>query len=494
MREDSGTPDPPVALASTSGTLVDAEAAVALPPIALADQHAARPGVTLGPIAGRIAIGTLIGATFAIVAACSSGPSILVPRSNELFPNWEAGPLHWVIPRLITDPQTLGFVFSCVAIVMLVAYAAALAAVRSLTLRTIVIAVAVLHLILLLSPPMQLTDLFNYLGYARLGALHHLDPYTHTIRQEVFDPVYGFSSWHNLRSPYGPLFIAMTYPLALVSLPIAYWAVKLATVALAFAFVMLVGQIARQLGRDPRFPMAFVAFNPIFLIYAIGGFHNDFFMLVPMLGAVSLVLAHRYRTAGAVLMLAVAVKFTAVILLPFLLVAAHTRQRRVQVLIGAAVSAVPLIALDLILFGFSLPNLSQQSTLLTGFSLTNVFGLYVLGVGGTPLLLKIAAVCVVLVVVHQYYRNRDWIGGAGWSTLALIASLSWLMPWYVVWLLPLAALGKSVWLRRLAAALSVYLLFVFLPAVNTYTNNHNINLLQTPAGRASSSLQYKLGH
>jgi hypothetical protein len=183
-----------------------------------------------------------------------------------------------------------------------------------------------------------------------------------------------------------------------------------------------------------------------------------------------------------VLMLAVAVKFTAVILLPFLLVAAHTRQRRVQVLIGAAVSAVPLIALDLILFGFSLPNLSQQSTLLTGFSLTNVFGLYVLGVGGTPLLLKIAAVCVVLVVVHQYYRNRDWIGGAGWSTLALIASLSWLMPWYVVWLLPLAALGRSVWLRRLAAALSVYLLFVFLPAVNTYTNNHNINLLQTPAG------------
>jgi hypothetical protein len=493
MREDSGTPDPPVALASSSGTLVDAEAAVALPPLALGGERAARSGVTLGPLAGRIAIVMLIGATLAIVAAASSGPSILVPRSNQLFPNWEAGPLHWVIPRLITDPQTLGLVFSCVAIVMLVAYAAALAAVRSLTLRTIVIAIVVLHLVLLLSPPMQLTDLFNYLGYARLGALHHLNPYTHTIRREVFDPVYGFSSWHNLRSPYGPLFIALTYPLALVSLPLAYWAVKLATVALAFGFVMLVGQIARQLDRDPRFPMAFVAFNPIFLIYAIEGFHNDFFMLVPMLGAISLVLARRHRAAGAVLMLAVAVKFTAIILLPFLLVAARTRQRRIQVLVGAGLSAVPLIALDLALFGFSLPNLSQQSTLLTGFSLSNVFGL-LLGVGGTPALLKIAAVGVVLVVAHQFYRNRDWIGGAGWSTLALIASLSWLMPWYVVWLLPLAALSESVRLRRLAAALSVYLLFVFLPAVNTYTNDHNINLLNTPAGRASSSLQYKLGH
>jgi Glycosyltransferase family 87 len=494
MREDSGIPDPPVALASSSGTLAGPEATVALARVALPEERArSRTGVTLGPLAGRIAIGTLIGATFAIVAAASSGPSILVPRSNQMFPNWEAGPLHMVIPRLITDPQTLGLVFSCVLVVMLVAYAVALAAVPSLPLRTIVIAVVALHLILLLSPPMQLTDLFNYLGYARLGALHHLNPYTHTIRQELFDPVYGFSSWHNLRSPYGPLFIALTYPLALVSLPIAYWAVKLATVALALAFVALVGQIARQLGRDPRFPMVFVAFNPIFLIYAVEGFHNDFFMLVPMLGAISLVLARRDRAAGVVLMLAVAVKFTAILLLPFLLVAAHTRQRRVQLLIGVAAGAVPLIALELALFGFSLPNLSQQSTLLTGFSITNVFGL-LLGVGGTPALLKIAAVGVVLVVAHQFYRNHDWIGGAGWSTLALIASLSWLMPWYVVWLLPLAALGTSVRLRRLAVALTVYLLLVFLPVVNTYTNNHNINLLKTPAGRASSSLQYKLGH
>ena len=494
MREDSGSPDPPVALAPSSGTLAGGEATVALPRVALPEGRAARLGaVTLGPVAGRIALGVIIAATFAIVATASSGPSILVPRSNELFPNWEAGPLHLLIPRLITDPQTVGLMFSLVLVVMLVAYAAALAAVRSLTLRAIVITVVALHLILLLSPPMQLTDLFNYLGYARLGALHHLNPYTHTIRQELFDPVYGFSSWHNLRSPYGPLFIALTYPLALVSLPIAYWAVKLATVAMALALVALVGQIARQLGRDPRLPVVFVALNPIFLIYAVEGFHNDFFMLVPMLGAISLVLARRDRTAGAVLMLAIAVKFTAIILLPFLLVAAHTRRRRVALLVGAAISAVPLIALDLALFGFSLPNLSQQSTLLTGFSITNVFGL-LLGVGGTPFLLKLAAVGVVLVVAQQFYRNRDWIGAAGWSTLALIASLSWLMPWYVVWLLPVAALGTSVRLRRVTAALTVYLLLVFLPAVNTYTNDHNINLLHTHAGRASTSLQYKLGH
>jgi hypothetical protein len=387
--------------------------------VALAGEPAgASSRITLGPVAGRVAVGTLILATFVIVAAASSGPSILVPRSVQLFPNWEAGPLH-VIPRLITNPDTVGLIFSCLLVVMLVAYAAALAAVRSLSMRMIAVAVVALHLILVLSPPMQLTDLFNYVGYARLGALHHLNPYTHVIRQELFDPVYGFSSWHNLRSPYGPLFLALTYPLALVSLPIAYWAIKLATVALSLAFVALIWQIARQLGRDPRFPVAFVALNPVFLIYAVEGFHNDFFMLVPMLGAISL-------------------------------------------------------------------------ALLTDFSFPNLFGL-ILGVGGTPFLLKLAAVGVVLVVAYQYFRNSDWIAGAGWSTLALIASLSWLMPWYIVWLLPLAALATSIRLRRVAVALTVYAILVFVPTVNTYMNDHGINLLNTAAGRASTSLQYKLG-
>ena len=492
MREDPGTSEPAVALASSAVPVAGAEASVTLPRVALAGEPAgASSRITLGPVAGRVAVGTLILATFVIVAAASSGPSILVPRSVQLFPNWEAGPLH-VIPRLITNPDTVGLIFSCLLVVMLVAYAAALAAVRSLSMRMIAVAVVALHLILVLSPPMQLTDLFNYVGYARLGALHHLNPYTHVIRQELFDPVYGFSSWHNLRSPYGPLFLALTYPLALVSLPIAYWAIKLATVALSLAFVALIWQIARQLGRDPRFPVAFVALNPVFLIYAVEGFHNDFFMLVPMLGAISLALAHRDRAAGGVLMLAVAVKFTAILLLPFLLVAAHTRARRKQVLVGAAVSAVPLIALDLALFGFTFPNLSQQSTLLTDFSFPNLFGL-ILGVGGTPFLLKLAAVGVVLVVAYQYFRNSDWIAGAGWSTLALIASLSWLMPWYIVWLLPLAALATSIRLRRVAVALTVYAILVFVPTVNTYMNDHGINLLNTPAGRASTSLQYKLG-
>ena len=68
--------------------------------------------------------------------------------------------------------------------------------------RTIVISIVALHAILLLSPPLQLTDLFNYLGYARLGGLHHLNPYTHVIGGR--DPRSGLPV-HHLAPPAQPL-------------------------------------------------------------------------------------------------------------------------------------------------------------------------------------------------------------------------------------------------------------------------------------------------
>jgi alpha-1,6-mannosyltransferase len=379
-----------------------------------------------------------------------------------------------------------------VLIVMLMAYLVSLATVRSLSLRTIVVGIVVLHAILLMSPPLQLTDMFNYLGYARLGSLHGLNPYTHVIADEFHDPVYLMSTWHHLSSPYGQLFTAATYLLPLGSLAVSYWLVKVAVVLASLAFLALVWQCARLLGRDPRVVLAFVAFNPIYLVYGLGGFHNDFFMLVPSLGAVALLLAGRDRSAGAVLMLAVFVKFTAILLLPFLLVAVlPDRRRALQILVGAVAGAVPLVVLSVALFGLSLPNLQDQSTLLTWFSIPNVVGLLI-GTGGSPMLLRLFDVGVVIAVIVLLRRRGDWIANAGWATLALIASLAWLMPWYVIWLSPLAALSLSPWLRRAALALTVFLVVSFVPATQITMQAEGLNPLGTPAGHASSVLQKKL--
>ncbi len=495
MRQDSSSREASVALAS--GPVAGAgrpDSTVALPRVAPLGRRITlpRPRVALGPMPAYAALAALIACSFAVVMFSTAQQSTLVPKSSTAFPNWMAGPLHGVFGPLTNNTETLQLGFSFVLLGMLAAYLIVLAAVRSLSMRLLWGCVIFVLAIMLMSPPLQLTDVFNYLGYARLGGLHHLNPYTHVIGFESHDPVYRLSTWHNLTSPYGELFTALSYPLAWLPLPVAYWTLKAVTVLAALAFVWVVALCARRLGRDPRFAVAFVALNPVFVIYAVGGFHNDFFMLLPSTGAIALMLDKRDRSAGAVLMLAVAVKFTAILLLPFLLVAARPNARRVRVLTGAALAAIPLIVGSIALYGFSLPNLSDQSTLLTDFSIPQVVGL-LLGIGGgTPGLLKLANVLLVVTVVYLLWRRRDWLSAAGWATMALVASLAWLMPWYVVWILPLAALGTSVRLRRMSLVLMLFLMVTFLPVVWRYMAQHNINPLRSPAGQASQTLQRKL--
>ena len=129
-------------------------------------------------------------------------------------------------------------------------------------------------------------------------------------------------------------------------------------------------------------------------------------------------------------MLAVAIKFTAIVLLPFLLVA---RTPAAAPRSGAArrrAGGVPLLALSLALFGFTLPNLAGSELAATAFSFPNLVGL-ALGIGGaTTMLVRLLTLAVVAVVLWATAR-RNWVTGAGWATVALIASARWLMPWYV---------------------------------------------------------------
>ncbi len=496
MRQDSTQAEGSVVLASGSaaGSTRQPESAVLLPNIApLGARLVARPKITFGPVAGRIALLTLTVAAGAVVLYATARRTPLVPHSGLAFPGWEAGPLHTLLGGVVvTSNLGVNLGLSGVLLVMLIAYLVAIAAVRTMSIRMIAVWVVAVHAILLLSPPLQLTDLFNYIGYARLGGVHHLNPYLNGMGPEFHDPVFRFASWHHLRSPYGYLFTAITYPIAMLPIPVAYWILKVLTVLLSLAFIWLVFKCARLLGRDGRFAVLFVAANPIYLIYAVGGFHNDFFMLVPLTAAIALLLSRRDRGAGAAVMVAVFVKFTAVLLLPFLLIAARPAKRRLRVLQGAVLAAIPLAALSFALFGLTVPNLQDQSTLLTDFSIPNIVGVVLHVGGGTPLMLRLANVVLVVVVLVLLRRRGDWVSNAGWATLALVASLAWLMPWYVIWVLPLAALGTSVRLRRAAIAFTVYLVLAYFPATAIYMYKANIDPLATPAGQASVALQQKL--
>jgi hypothetical protein len=58
-------------------------------------------------------------------------------------------------------------------------------------------------------------------------------------------------------------------------------------------------------------------------------------------------------------------------------------------------------------------------------------------------------------LTRRVWRGEmDWIDGAAWATVALLVTASSTLPWYVAWLLPLAALGTDRRLWRVAIVMT----------------------------------------
>ena len=85
---------------------------------------------------------------------------------------------------------------------------------------------------------------------------------------------------------------------------------------------------------------------------------------------------------------------------------------------------------------------------------------------------------------------RAWRGAganrsraSGWASVALLVTLSWVLPWYVLWVLPLAALSRSRRLRTTALVLGVYLIVAWAPASGLVWNAIGFHPEKTPLGR-----------
>ena len=163
---------------------------------------------------------------------------------------------------------------------MYAAYLLALAYAPRLRARWAIAAIVAVHAIFLLAPPLALTDVFNYINYGRMEVVHHLNPYTTIpILEPHNDPSYALSNWHQLLSPYGPLFTLLTFVVVPLGVAASFWALKGILALASLATMVLVWKCARLLGRDPVAAIVLVGLNPIVLVWGLGGDHNDFLMV-----------------------------------------------------------------------------------------------------------------------------------------------------------------------------------------------------------------------
>jgi hypothetical protein len=61
------------------------------------------------------------------------------------------------------------------------------------------------------------------------------------------------------------------------------------------------------------------------------------------------------------------------------------------------------------------------------------------------------------------WRGGDWVRASAWAALALLLATAWLLPWYLIWLLPLAAISRDRPLQALTLALTAYQLGARIP-------------------------------
>src|SRR5256885_15066084 len=86
--------------------------------------------------------------------------------------------------------------------------------------------VLLLPLLFMLPPPLLSKDIFSYIEYARLGVIHHVNPYGHVVKAVPGEAVYKFLGWRSVASAYGPLFTVATYPPAKLSAGAGLWITK----------------------------------------------------------------------------------------------------------------------------------------------------------------------------------------------------------------------------------------------------------------------------
>jgi alpha-1,6-mannosyltransferase len=422
-----------------------------------------RPGASVGSdLLPLVAIGGLIATTLALVLT-ASGTRRILPASVRLsLPGYGVG----AFGRSDVNLGLAGLIL--VLMLMCLSYWIVVRRAERLSVWAVLAPIAALHMLVVLAPPILSTDVFSYVAYSRLGGLYHLNPYLYGPNVIASDPLYPFvgAKWVTTPTVYGPLFTAFGYLLAPFDLAVNVLAYKLFAAASSLLVVVFVWKAAVLRGLNRVKAITLVGLNPVTILYGVGGGHNDLIMLALVMGAVYLLLCTREGVSGGLIVIAAAVKLSGGLLLPFALARwrgrRHERCSLAWLLAGVAAATSAVAGLSVVLFGSGVLHLlgTLQSIQthggahsVPGWLLTAVGLQSWIGVAG--LVLDVAFVASVIWLTVNVWRGRlDWITAAGWATVAMLLTAGFLLPWYVAWLIPLAALSADRRLRVASHALT----------------------------------------
>jgi hypothetical protein len=331
--------------------------------------------------------------------------------------------------------------FLAVFIATFVVYLVALVLVRRGAPFTQVFVLAcAIQLAPLAGPVFLSSDAWTYWSYARLH-----DPYHDTPSDDRVAARYAGTRYLHDTSAYGPAFSLVSRPVGLTaSASFAAWLFRASAALCVLATTWLVA-------RRRAFAAALVGWNPLVAMHFAGGGHNDALMMALVAAALALSERRRIQAAGAAWALAVLIKWVPLLLLPLRALEARSTGRRVGHL-GFAVTFVATLGLATVLWQFhwlhAVTPLAHDAQRETHYALPHRFG-----VPGWTFLAAYAVAYAWL--LREAARGRARLGLA---FALLLLALPYLIGWYVIWPLALAAWDDDDAATLLSLGLCAYLL------------------------------------
>lgn len=312
--------------------------------------------------------------------------------------------------------------------------------------------------LLLPAHPWYSADVFHYIATARVLYVHGHNPLVTPPQAFPADTLVQLPDWGWLPSPYGPLWMLLSaLPAAVARGSGAATAGLIGFKALAAACLLgtawLAGGVAERLRPGSRaVAVLLVAWNPLAVLHTAADGHNDVAMLLPVMAALYLAVRGRAGWATVALTAAALVKFVPVLLVPlfvtWLLRSARPHRRR-----EAALIPVVLLGLAVAAYApFWQGPATLRSSLNEGHYLTTSVHALVLPVVAHVLSraaaeaaltwgARLAFLPIYMALALRVGRPPASLAAVSAAALALylVVASPWLMPWYALWPLPLAA-------------------------------------------------------
>ncbi|MFC6238757.1 polyprenol phosphomannose-dependent alpha 1,6 mannosyltransferase MptB [Longivirga aurantiaca] len=349
---------------------------------------------------------------------------------------------------------------------------------------------------LLFAPPLFSRDAYSYFMQGKL-VLAGGDPYTQGVESipgwftSGVDPL-----WRDTPTPYGPVFVTLSRGVAALVGDNAYLAVVVFRV-LALAGVALMAyyipRLAFHSGIDGSKALWLGVMNPLVLMHFVAGVHNDAIMVGFIVAGLCLVIEGRGITGIVLVTIAAMVKPIAFLAIPFVAIAwaGTTQDFRARLwawtkAFGVVVLTYGVIALSV---GASLGWIRALTTpgeVRTWLSPATALGMasgnllswvglgdhHDLTVGIFRAIGMLAAVAIVAYLLLKP-EGRSVPRGMMLAFLAVVALGPVVQPWYLLWVLPLAAAsGLSARELRvvllLVAGFTIYGLWETSASADTY--------------------------